>query len=505
MADFRKSLLLAAVAIVVGVGTASAQNAGTCSGNSGNDPLLRSEGQTELTGSISLVCNTVSTGFVNFDITLNNGTVPLTSRTNEAMAIVSYPGTDLPSTTTYGVITSLGGSAVGSNDMQFDAVPITSPNPTITISGIRANVNPAYVPLNSGGFGQVLAVISVSNGVLPITLVNGGLFVGIVYPGLGPVTVTGPSLSTCAGVINLGAGVNFTINVPELFPTVFKVQGPIGNQDSETGPTSPATQANSATQLAVSMASLPAGITFYLPETIYSTASGVAVLVTGPGVTTPLTSGVALDTSGNLYVGVGTGTTYYYNVISTNSSVTEAFAIPVYNSAASFTSGFAPTVTVNLGPAASIAPTTVPRFLGAAPAVGLGFSTSGCQTSLLFPFMTNQAGFDTGFSIDASGTDPFGDTVAGGTCTMYFYGAGAPTTPPVLTVPAAGEGHATISAVAPNFQGYGIAVCNFTYAHGYAFISDGFMGGGRGLSEGYVALVINDRTGASTSPEVLSH
>jgi hypothetical protein len=40
---------------------------------------------------------------------------------------------------------------------------------------------------------------------------------------------------------------------------------------------------------------------------------------------------------------------------------------------------------------------------------------------------------------------------------------------------------------APNFQGYMIAVCNFQYAHGFAFVSDV---GARNLAMGYLALII---------------
>ena len=46
------------------------------------------------------------------------------------------------------------------------------------------------------------------------------------------------------------------------------------------------------------------------------------------------------------------------------------------------------------------------------------------------------------------------------------------------------------SSVAPNFQGYVIAVCQFQYAHGFAFISDV---GARNLAMGYLALVVDDR------------
>jgi hypothetical protein len=44
-------------------------------------------------------------------------------------------------------------------------------------------------------------------------------------------------------------------------------------------------------------------------------------------------------------------------------------------------------------------------------------------------------------------------------------------------------------AGAPEFQGYIIAVCEFQYAHGFAFITDGF-GGIPALAQGYLALVI---------------
>ena len=45
------------------------------------------------------------------------------------------------------------------------------------------------------------------------------------------------------------------------------------------------------------------------------------------------------------------------------------------------------------------------------------------------------------------------------------------------------------SSVAPNFLGYMIAVCNFQYAHGFAFVSDV---GARNLAMGYLALIIPD-------------
>ena len=47
------------------------------------------------------------------------------------------------------------------------------------------------------------------------------------------------------------------------------------------------------------------------------------------------------------------------------------------------------------------------------------------------------------------------------------------------------------STLAPGFSGYIIAVCNFQYAHGFAFVSDV---GARNLAMGYLALVMNSGT-----------
>jgi hypothetical protein len=447
---------------------------------------------------------------VNFTVTLNNGTVPITSRPNEPEVLINGAMQGTSS------VVALTGSTP--NQVVFTGVTVPSGNPTISFIGIRANVNPSYVPLNSGGFGQVLAVVGVENGSLPFQQVNNGFFVGIVEPGLGAVTTTGPTLNQCAGTVSLTAGGNFTISVSEFFPTAFKAQGFVGNvNDSETG-NSPQ-QANSGTQLALTFGNLPSALTFYLPLTITASDGAAAQLVTGAGSITPIAytsgtdftlspAGPCTATTATCYYPVTAGTTAYYNVVLANVSAIDTFSIPLYNSAATYTasSSFAPTVTVNLGPAASaVSSTFVPRFAGAAGATGLGFTTAGCQTSLLFPFLTNQAGFDTGLSIAATGTDPFMTGIAGGTCTLNMYGANPPTTAPTLTIPAGGENHTTVSAVAPNFQGYAIAVCNFTYAHGYAFITDGFMGPGRGLSEGYVGLVITDRGASTGGAESLSH
>src|SRR5262249_9172159 len=110
-----------------------------------------------------------------------------------------------------------------------------------------------------------------------------------------------------------------------------------------------------------------------------------------------------------------------------------------------------------------------------------------CQTNLLFPFVTNQAGFDTGLAISNTSSDPFGTTAQAGTCTLYSYGANAPASIPTGNIAAGTTYVALASTSLPNFQGYVIATCNFQFAHGFAFVSDF---GARNLAMGYLALII---------------
>jgi len=106
------------------------------------------------------------------------------------------------------------------------------------------------------------------------------------------------------------------------------------------------------------------------------------------------------------------------------------------------------------------------------------------KTYLKFPFVTNQAGFDTGMAIANTNADPFGTVPVVATCTLYFYGAAAPATPVVTPSIASGTDYAFLtSTIAPGFLGYMIAACNFPLAHGFAFISDI---GAKNLAMGYL-------------------
>jgi uncharacterized repeat protein (TIGR01451 family) len=104
--------------------------------------------------------------------------------------------------------------------------------------------------------------------------------------------------------------------------------------------------------------------------------------------------------------------------------------------------------------------------------------SSSSPTRLLFPYVTNQAGFDTGIIISNTSSDPFGTTATSGSCTVSFYGGttAAPNVPPAsvttATIPGGAQWVTIASTIAPTFQGYVIATCNFSNAVGSAFVAD---------------------------------
>ena len=134
----------------------------------------------------------------------------------------------------------------------------------------------------------------------------------------------------------------------------------------------------------------------------------------------------------------------------------------------------------------------IPRFVDTSTAKNI-INIVVCRTNLLFPFTPNVAGFDTGIEISNTSMDPFGTTPQAGTCTLNWYGStanGGPAPPatPVASIAGGGTYANLVSTLAPGFNGYMIAVCNFQYAHGFAYIYSRDLG----QAQGYLALVIPD-------------
>jgi hypothetical protein len=298
-------------------------------------------------------------------------------------------------------------------------------------------------------------------------------------------TYGGADFATRVRIIFSGLQTGVTIYVPTTLPSNTTVSGSV--LASGQTPTEIMTLTSTETG---SYAAVAASTTSYLPTAISTTVAGFYGGFAAPTITSGSAEAVYEVTSQT----------------SVSPTTIESFSVPVLvlysaSPATNSPSLGATTVTVDFAPVSSVvtaASSPVPRFISTSANL-TGFSIIGCFTNLLFPFVTNQAGFDTGIAIAATSQDPFGTSLQSGTCTLNFYGAGAPAafTTPVVT---AGTVYTTLaSTVSAGFQGYMIAQCKFQYAHGFAFITDGFGGPGRGLSEGYLPLILPTGTGGGRS------
>jgi len=198
-----------------------------------------------------------------------------------------------------------------------------------------------------------------------------------------------------------------------------------------------------------------------------------------------------------------------WEVVNTNPAAIDSLSFGVYASSTANVAAGSPaqgqgTVTLSFAPTPGpLAPSTfttsaatqasgslpIPRFaVGTASPNILDIVV--CRTILLYPFVTNQAGFDTGIAIANTSTDAFGTGPQSGGCVLKWYSG--PTNPADTTVANVASGTVytnLVSVAVPNFQGYMFAICQFQFAHGFAFISDL---GAQKLAEGYLALVIPD-------------
>jgi hypothetical protein len=270
--------------------------------------------------------------------------------------------------------------------------------------------------------------------------------------------------------------------------------------------------------------------TIILPVGVGPLVIGGAAIPAASFVSAGSTNGLALVT---LTSGSGTQTYEVYASRKETIEVAHAFATVAYRASANPGLGTA-TIQGTFAPinttASSSASAPIPRFVETGSAIN-AFTFSPCLTNLLFPFITNQAGFNTGIAIsNTSLTNPgtgelfaldanAGVAPQAGTCTLNYFGttgADGAAPPPattgvipagrtfVMTLASGSSGPFGTVPPALNFQGYMIAQCNFRYAHGYAFISDI---GAVQLAQGYLALVMDDglptRTGNFS--ETLGH
>lgn len=275
--------------------------------------------------------------------------------------------------------------------------------------------------------------------------------------------------------------------------------------------------ADTGTRIAVNFAAVPTGAQVFVPGAI-NIVSQITGAVTGRAV---LVGASSFNTQGLAPVTItptpGTGTaastsgagSVVYEVIFEDPFTPERLNIPIAVAFVSNTgnnlpaTGVQSTASVSFSPLSTVTTSDssapIPRF-AAVQTPANTFSVTQCACNILFPFVTNQAGFDTGVAIANTSQDPFGTTPQAGTVTLNYYGGttgggAAPAAQTSASVPAGSELVFTLSsggnlgiAATPGFQGYIIAQSKFQFCHAFAFISD--LGAQR-LAEGYLGIVLD--------------
>ena len=196
--------------------------------------------------------------------------------------------------------------------------------------------------------------------------------------------------------------------------------------------------ATQGTQFNLAFTNVPANVTLYLPVSFNNNGVMLNLVATSP----------TLDKT-KAYAAVPAGGAVYEVISATNASTT--VPVPVY---VSYNAGQLPGLTTSAAPvtvSAMYAPQStnggasgskdpIPRFLGAAQSSSsIGFTIVPCNTTILFPYIVNQPGYDTGLAISNAGNLNKNGGQSG-TCQWSFYGDNAPTTalpplPPSLLAP----------------------------------------------------------------------
>lgn len=564
MADFRMKLFTLAGVATVFAGMAFGQvnctdavvtaAAGTPTANA---VFVRAEGKTEQVADMTFKCDTGTAlaGASTMTVTVYlSPAVAITSKTvgsggaakNEATASTSVNG-GAP------VVTQ---GTVSANSVTFTVATPATVGGTMAVTITNIKIDATALPASSGVPTSLTETIFVGGtGAVPAVLGTTPA-VAFVTAGIGSIKTTGTGANAICNALT-SAAANFSIGFSEGFGNSFKLQGGVGNaalnswfiNNTETGfyflnGAAGDNTATSATRVKIVLNNLPANLAVYMPITVPATAPSTGVMVMTTSETGAFTAATASTATGApaasaaLTVGSGSATVIYeyrgiggtVGATGPNDATLESYSVGVFLVGAA---GAVPapagaiTATVSFAPIG--AASNVPNFVsGASTATVSGSTFTACTTSMLFPFVTNSLGFDTGLAIANTSTDQLGLTTkatvvssaspGAGVCTLTFFGSNAPANPVVTPSVASGTTYAaTVSSLAPGFTGYAIAQCNFLLAHSFAYISYNLTQTS-GVSMGYLALEIPlgaaagssttttiTRTASSAAPETLGN
>jgi hypothetical protein len=551
------AVLLALLALAsIGSGVAQAQITGllTCQATA-VPPVVRAEGIAELVGDIVLACTGTDAAFspapaflVNVSVSLNvnvtnNINFGSGSNVTDSVLVMNENNCTDP-VATGNTFNTCGAPSVFTQDpqhgvlaadnrLEWNEVHFPYPgaevegNPgvfyplvtTMRISSVRANASQLGVP-NAATFPstQITAFLSITG---PTTIAITNNVLNVAVPILGLITSGSTAIS---GLQCIDTEAVASISLREGFATAFKTQGvptfQPGNTQWESGYWAPGSNngggASQGTRFLIRFYNIPQGVSISAPKVIETGNPAI----TGDSLRLEWVSGADANGAGgtlphatdtltvSLSGGFG-GITY--EVLDDDPFRIETVSVPIVVEWEADTPNDSPAigsgqVSASFAPLSTIvranATAPEPRFLENTANPRTFITIARCTTTLLFPFVTNQAGFDTGMAISNTSSDWLGTDPQTGACTIHYHGAttGGGAAPPEQTSTPIAGGEQLIFTLsggnnaqnitgAPEFQGYIIAVCEFQYAHGFAFITDGF-GGIPALAQGYLALVI---------------
>jgi hypothetical protein len=428
------------------------------------------------------------------------------------------------------------GRLVSTNSVLWQGVPFDAPGTTpvrlLRIVNVRANAN--GLPLSTLLPTPVRMFISISGTAAPnlsvsqlnVAYLQKGLRFGSQDDGatfLQCETSEGSFGSTSSGLKT------FRLRYRENFPTAFRDNNiPTGNQADLTKiyntesmyyhPTVAAAWTGAGlgtqpTRLMATFTGIPTNVILRLPRTVTSGGDSIKYMQCFDAIGQNC-SDALLGSGSSVEPTITGGTvTVVYEMTSSSSTTLADLSIraelrwgpisggipgPPGTGPVSVTGSYAPISTTT---ASVLQP--APRFVIDPNDKPVGFTIAPCRTNLLFPYVTNQGGFDTGLVISNTSADNFGTVKQDGTCTLDYFGNingnPIPDTDKSQTTEVITAGTQAIGLVSgtikgtktpmAGFQGYIIAKCNFQYAHGYAFLYTG--GASFAGAQGYLALVLD--------------
>lgn len=291
------------------------------------------------------------------------------------------------------------------------------------------------------------------------------------------------------------------------------------------------------TRLLIILNGVPTGMAVYAPRTLPAKSDGRSGTINGSntnlGLATPVITRVIgndVDGSGGAAGGViqdqfdlvsadsKGNVTIVYEVTAESILTTNLYAINLA------LSGTAPVGTGTISGALGFGPTGTPTINPSRPqGIGVGkpatvATVNACASYLLFPWVaeTNDGNYSTGMAIANTSSDPPGAAPAGigtasqtGDVNLFFFPSdgSASFTQKIGTGVKGGQTVTFVTlSLKKAFTGYVIAVCGFSFGHGFAFI-DNPIGGQNGFAQGYLALslqnprflVVNGVTGVETT------